>query len=171
MDRRPPQQPPRDGFVRAGLVRADLARADLARDGFALVTTLLIILVLSVIAMGAAWLASTEKRVSFAEGVHVSATFAADAGGEAGINFLRLADVPPSILDFGNFLVRSHGTTNLQSSQDYRFNAHYVRKRPKPGWGVAFLDYDYRVVSRGTASTSGETAVELVASRLFKEGY
>ena len=63
------------------------------RDGFALVTTLLILLVLSVIAVGAAWLASSEKRASFAESVHLSAVYSADAGGEAGINFLDTANV------------------------------------------------------------------------------
>lgn len=141
------------------------------RRGFALVTTLLIILVLSVIAVGAAWLASTEKRVSFAEGVHIRATFAADAGGEAGINFLRLAADPPPIIDFADFLVRSEGATAVQGSQNYAYNAHYVRKRPRPGWGVNFRDYDYRIDSQGAASVAGQSGVELIASRLFKEGY
>jgi Tfp pilus assembly protein PilX len=151
------------------MVLRPLQRPD--REGFALVTTLLIILVLSVIAVGAAWLASTEKRVSFAEGVHMRATFAADAGGEAGINFLRLVDEPPGILDFSDFRVHSEGTTNVHGSQRYTYDTHYVRKRPRPGWGTNFLDYDYRVVSTGQASTQGETGVELIASRLFKEGY
>jgi hypothetical protein len=141
------------------------------RQGFALVTTLLIILVLSVIAVGAAWLASTEKRTSFAEGVHIRATFAADAGGEAGINFLRLATDPPPIIDFADLLVRSEGTTAVHGTQSYAYDAHYIRKRPRPGWGVNFLDYDYRVDSLGAASTQGQSGVDLVASRLFKEGY
>ena len=141
------------------------------REGFALVTTLLIILVLSVIAVGAAYLASSEKRTSFAESVHLSAVYSADAGGEAGINFLRLSDSPPAILDFADFAVRNEGNTAIRGSQSYEFDCFYIRKRPKPGWGIEFLDYDYRVSSIGKASQSGTSGVELVAARLFKEGY
>lgn len=141
------------------------------RDGFALVTTLLVILVLSVIAVGAAWLAGSEKRTSFAESVHLSAVYSADAGGEAGINFLRLSDSPPAILDFADFAVHNEGNTAIQGSQSYEFDCYYIRKRPKPGWGIEFLDYDYRVSSIGQASQSGTSGVELVAARLFKEGY
>jgi hypothetical protein len=146
-------------------------RTDSHREGFALVTTLLIILVLSVIAVGAAWLASTEKRVSFAEGVHVRATFAADAGGEAAINFLRLATEPPTIIDFADNLVRSEGTTAVHGSQNFAYDAHYLRMQHRPGWGAEFRDFDYRVESQGAASVSGQTGVDLVASRLFKVGY
>ena len=52
------------------------------REGFALVTALLVVLVLSILAVGVAWLASTEKKTSWAQGVHVEAIFTADAGGE-----------------------------------------------------------------------------------------
>jgi hypothetical protein len=141
------------------------------REGFALVTTLLIVLVLSVIAVGAAWLANSEKRTSFAESVHLSAVYSADAGGEAGINFLRLSDSPPLILDFSNFAVRNEGNTQIHGSQSYEFDCFYVQKRPKPGWGIEFLDYDYRIASLGQASQSGQSGVELIAARLFKEGY
>ena len=141
------------------------------RDGFALVTTLLMLLVLSVIAVGAAWLATSEKRTSFAESVHLSAVYSADAGGEAGINFLRLADAPPKILDFGDFSVRNEANTTIQGTQSFEYDCFYVQKRPKPGWGTQFLDYDYRIASLGQASTAGQSGVELVASRLFKEGY
>jgi hypothetical protein len=141
------------------------------REGFALVTTLLIVLVLSVIAVGAAWLASTEKRISFAEGVHVRATFAADAGGEAAINYLRLVDEPPAIIDFGDKLVHSEGTTEVHGSQNFEYDAHYIRMQHRPGWSADFRDFDYRVESDGAASVSGRTGVDLVASRLFKIGY
>ncbi len=141
------------------------------REGFALATTLLIILVLTVIAVGASWLATTEKRTSFAEGVHISATFSADAGGEAGINYLRLVPSPPSIIDFGDMTVHSQGTTPIQGTQTYDYTCQFLQKRPRPGWGLEFLDYDYAVASNGNASQDGRSAVRLVASRLFREGY
>jgi hypothetical protein len=141
------------------------------REGFALATTLLMILVLSVLAVGAAWLASTEKRTSFAESVHISSIFSADAGGEAGINFLRLVDGPPPIIDYADSTVHSQGATTIQGAQEYEFDAHYAGRRPKLGWGTEFADYDYTVVSTGRAALASRTNVALLASRLFKEGY
>jgi len=147
----------------------NLTRPD--REGFALVTTVLVVLVLSVLAVGVAWIASSEKKTSFNEGVHISSLFSADAGGEAGINFIRMSEIPPRITDFADNSVRDIGATGLQGSQTYEYDAHYVRKRMKPGWGMAYLDYDYRLAAQGTASREGVSGVELVVSRLFKEGY
>ena len=141
------------------------------REGFALVTTLLIVLVLSVLAVGVVWVANSEKKVSFAESVHISSVFAADAGGEAGINFIRVSDAPPRILDFNNNRVKSTGQTNLQGSQNYEYDCNYVRKRPKPGWGVEYVDYDYRIEAQGTSAQNGQSGVGVVVSRLYKEGY
>lgn len=141
------------------------------RDGFAMVTTLLVVLILSVLAVGVAWIAGSEKKTAFAESVHVRSVYSADAGGESAINFLRLSETPPSVQDFGSRLVRNQGTTGLQGSQSYDYQAFFVSKRPKPGWGMDYLDYDYRVTSRGTASRLGESGVELMVSRLYKEGY
>lgn len=141
------------------------------REGFAMVTTLLVVLILSVLAVGVAWIAGSEKKTSFAEGVHVRSVFAADAGGEAAINFIRMSDVPPTILDFTNNTVRNQGTTTLQGSDSYDYNTRFIQKRPKPGWGMEYLDYDYRIASHGAASRLGQSGVELVISRLFKEGY
>jgi hypothetical protein len=141
------------------------------RDGFAMATTLLMVLVLSVIAVGAAWLASTERRTSHAESVHISSVYSADAGGEAAINFLRLSENPPQIQDFTDMTVRTEGETSIQGTQNYDYECQYLAKRPKPGWGAEYLDYDYTVLSNGRASRDGRSAVQLVASRLYREGY
>lgn len=144
---------------------------ELNREGFAMVTTLLVVLILSVLAVGVSWIASSEKKTTFAESVHVRSVYSADAGGEAAINFLRMSEIPPAVLDFGTRLVRSQGSTGLQGSQSYDYQAFFLTKRPKPGWGMDYLDYDYRIASHGTASRLGESGVELVVSRLYKEGY
>lgn len=141
------------------------------REGFALVTTLLMVLVLGVIAVGVVWMANSEKKTSFAEQVHVTSLFSADAGGEAGINFVRIADAPPQIVDFGTMTVGSTGETGISGSQTYEYDCRYIQKRPKPGWGVDYLDYDYRINSHGEASQDGQSNVGVVVSRLFKEGY
>ncbi len=143
----------------------------LNREGFAMVTTILVVLVLSVLAVGVAWIAGTEKKTTFAESVHVRSVFSADAGGESAINFLRMSEIPPTYQDFATKLVRNQGSTGLQGTQSYDYSAFFIRKRPKAGWGMDYLDYDYRIASHGTASRLGNSGVELVVSRLFKEGY
>ena len=141
------------------------------REGFALATTILIVLVLSVLAVGVAWIAASEKKTTFAEDVHVRSVFAADAGGEAGINFIRLAEVPPRIINFADRTVVNQGNTPLQGSQTYAFDARFLRRTPRPGWGMDYMDFDYRIGSDGAASREGEASVNVVVSRLFKTGY
>lgn len=147
------------------------ANSQNGREGFALVTSLLIVLVLSLLAVGIAWLASSEKKTSFAEAVHISSVMAADAGGEAGINFLRMSTAPPPIVDFDDNSVGAVSTTSILGSQTYEYEAFFIGKSLKPGWGLDFMDYDYQIQSLGTASRTGESDVHLVAARLFKEGY
>jgi Tfp pilus assembly protein PilX len=141
------------------------------RDGFAMVTALLVVLVLSVLAVGAAWLARSEKKTTVAESVHLRSVFAADAGGEAAINFVRTSNLPPQILDFGTMAVRNQTTTTLEGSQQYSYDVNFERKRLKPGWGVDYLDYDYEIGSQGQASRLGQSGVQVVVSRMYKEGY
>lgn len=141
------------------------------REGFALVATLLIILVLTVIAVGATWLASSEHKATTAESVHVRALFSADAGGEAAINFIRLADDPPPITDFADMTVRTQGATSIDAGQRYQYGCRFLRKRPKAGWGTDYLDYEYAVDAAGTTGVQGNSAVQVVAGRLYREGY
>jgi len=150
---------------------ASRAATKIGREGFALATTLLIILVLGVIALGAAWLASAERKTAQAESVHMRALFSADSGSEAAINFIRLADAPPAIMDLADRSVRQQDLTALEGSQSYAYDCQFLRKRPKPGWGMDYLDYDYAVLADGEAGRQGQSAVRVVASRLFREGY
>jgi hypothetical protein len=141
------------------------------REGFAMATTLLIILALTVIAVAAAWMATSEKKTSFAEGVHMEAVYSADAGTEASINFLRLSDVPPTIINPADLTVRNQGDTPVNGDQSFSYVCQFMNKRQKPGWGIEYLDYDYGITSQGEAATQGRSAIQLVASRLFREGY
>lgn len=141
------------------------------REGFALVTTLLMVLVLAILAVGVVWMASSEKKTAFAEQVHISSQFSADAGGEAGINFVRLSPTPPRILNFADKTVRSQGETAIVGSQAYGFECQYLKKTPRPGWAVNYLNYNYNIDSTGSASTTGQSGVQLVVNRLYREGY
>ena len=141
------------------------------REGFAMVTALLVVLVLSVLAVGAVWLATSERKTTAAEATHLRSVFSADAGGEAAINFVRVSDAPPQILDFSTMAVRTQPITALEGSQHFNYGVNFVRKSPKPGWGVDYLDYDYNVAAAGRAGHQGSSGVAVVVSRLFKEGY
>ncbi len=141
------------------------------RDGFAMVTALLVVLVLSVLAVGATWLAASEKKTSVAEASHMRSVFAADAGGEAGINFVRTSDDPPLVLDWSTMSVQTLGETALDGSQAYGYDIQYVRWRAKPGWGREYRDFDYRVAAIGDAGTQGQSGVSVLASRVYKTGY
>lgn len=149
-----------------------LLPAESRREGFALVSALLIILVLTIIGLGAALLAKNEKRCSFSECVHARALCSADAGGECAINYLRLSEDPPLMLDTATQLVNTVAPTVLEGSQQYAYTCRYVGQRPKPGWGTEYLDYDYAVDANGASSREGRSDVALVISRLFyQEGY
>lgn len=142
------------------------------REGFALVTTLLIVLVLSVLAVAVAWMATSEKKISFNEGVHVRSVYSADAGGEASINFLRLSSTPPQITNFADSTVATVGETAVQGSQSYSYDAQYDSWDVRPGWDVTmYRDFNYTVQATGRASVKGQSEVDLVATRLFKIGY
>lgn len=140
-------------------------------DGFALVTSLLIILVLSLIAVAAVVLSNTEKKATFAEGVHSTAVFSADAGGEKAIHFLRMSSTPPKILNDADGTVYSRIDEHLEGSQEFDTTCAFDHRRPRAGWGTQFVDYDFHIGSSGRASTKGRSDVNLVASRLFREGY
>jgi Tfp pilus assembly protein PilX len=142
------------------------------REGFAMVTTLLLVLVLSVMAVGVVWIATAEKKTVFAESVHVRSLFSADAGGEAAINRIRLANAPPLPVDFVSNRVATVGETQISGSQTYDYDCIFERRTARMGWSTkGYVDYDYRVLSHGTASTQGESGIQLAISRLFKEGY
>jgi Tfp pilus assembly protein PilX len=149
-----------------------LLPANSRREGFALVSALLIILVLSIIGLGAGLLAGSEKRCSFAECVHARALCSADAGGECAINFLRLSADPPLMVDTETRIVNTVAPTTLEGSQQYAYACRYLGQRPKPGWGIEYLDYDYAVDASGASASEGRSDVALVISRLFyQEGY
>ncbi len=153
-----------------------MQKTELNREGFAMVTTLLVVLILSVLAVGAVWMATSEKKTTFAEGVHVASVFAADAGGEAGINFIRLSDTPPDVVDFTTMSVRNQGNTVLEGAQRYSYSAIAINNppelgKPKPGWGMSYVDFDYQIGSRGAAGQNGDSGVDVVLSRMYRTGY
>jgi Tfp pilus assembly protein PilX len=139
--------------------------------GFALVVALAFIAVLAVIASVSVWVAGSEKKVTFNEQVHQMSFYAADAGGEAAINWLRIQSSPPGIIDAQNTVRHQDTYAPLSSKQEYKFDVRFLRKRNRPGWSVEYKDFDYLVISDGASVRQSQSQVELSVARLFKEGY
>lgn len=159
------------GFSMCSACFAGSARP--GREGFALVTSLLIILLLSLIAVAAIIIATAEKRTSFAETTHTKAVLSADAGGESAIGFLVRRETPPRIRNFADMVVDSVDVTGLYASQNFNYLNRYVdrNRMPEGGWGVEYVAYIYHIASAGRAEASSRSGVNMLVSRIFREGY
>jgi hypothetical protein len=76
------------------------------------------------------------------------------------------------IVDFSDNTVRDQGTTAIDGTQEYEYVCRFVNRRPRlGGWGTEYVDYNYAVTASGEAGVDGQSAVQIVATRLFREGY
>ena len=141
------------------------------QKGFAMVSALAFIAILAVIATISIWVAGSEKKVSFSGETHQGSFYAADAGGEAGINWIRTRSTPPNFIGTTKDVFNGSSYEALDDDQQYRFDMTYVQKRPRPGWSLEYKDFDYRVLSDGSSVNNSQSQLELNLSRLFKEGY
>lgn len=145
--------------------------------GSAMVTALFFLVGLMVAAVVIAMVATSEKRVAQNDYTHARAFNSSDAGSEAAINWLRLSNRPPTILDAGTGAVRQMGDyTELAVSGNYesnrfKFDAEYDRVRFRPGWSKEYRDFDYTIESEGASAKESSAMVEVQASRLFKVEY
>ena len=136
-----------------------------------MVSAIAFIAILAVIATASIWIAGSEKKVSFSGETHQNSFYAADAGGEAGINWIRTQANPPGFIGTTKDVYNQASYTSLDNDQEYRFDMTYVRKRPRPGWSTEYKDFDYRLLSDGSSVNNNQSQLELNLSRLFKEGY
>ena len=151
--------------------------------GTALVATLFFITALSVTATVIVWVTSSERRVSHNEYTYTRAFYASDAGAETAINWIRIQDTPPPIIDYENQFVDSmddYSTIkeNPESTTDdhrYQYDIEYIKMVSRPGWaseaGGGYFDFEYEIDSRGASVNQSSTRIQVQASRLFKQGY
>lgn len=139
--------------------------------GAAMVLVLGVLAALAVLALVVMAAVVTEKRTHFTEYTNNRSFYSADAAGEAGLSWIRRQASPPSLVDTLSHVSVSTAYTNLGDDHRYKYDVKYVRTKFRPGWSVEFKDFEYLVEANGTSVQQAESAVELGATRLFKEGY
>ena len=138
--------------------------------GFAMVFAIGALLVLAVLALAIVAIVVTEKRNESAEYAHDRAFYSADAAGEAGVNWLRSQKSPAATVDsLSNVRVAQPDT--LTKDHLYQYSVRYVTRRFRPGFSVEYKDYVYVVAASGTSAQQSQAALEVNATRLYKEGY
>jgi Tfp pilus assembly protein PilX len=139
--------------------------------GSALVTAMGAMVILTVAALSIVTIATTEKVTGFSEYTNARSFYSADAATEAGVNWMRRQKTPPAIVDTSRHVYVANDFTAMENNNRYRFDIGYVRKRHRSGYPVEFKDYEYVVTAVGASAKESQTNLELVATRLYKEGY
>lgn len=130
-----------------------------------------VLAVLAVLAVVALTVVVMEKRSSSAEYSRNRSFYSADAAGEAGIAWVRRQPSPPSLVDSLGHVAVANGYATLSREHRYQYDVRFVRQRVRPGWSVEYNDYEYVVQARGASAQEAQAAVELTATRMFREGY
>lgn len=139
--------------------------------GIAMVVALSVITGLALLGVIVIAVATSEKRTAFNEYTHTRSFYAADAGGEMAINWLRIQNTPPNMVDAQKHVSVPTGYDTLSADHLYKYDITFVRKRLRPGWSLEYKDFEYMIESDGASVAESESAIELQTRRLFKEGY
>lgn len=144
-----------------------------ARDqrGSAMVLAIGVLAVLGVLAIVILAVVIGEKRTESSEYAHDRAFHSADAAGEAGVNWIRGQLSPAALVDTLSNVRLSTGVENIATDHRYEYNVRYVTKQFRPGWSVEYKDYTYTVSTTGTSAQQSQAALDVNATRLYREGY
>jgi Tfp pilus assembly protein PilX len=139
--------------------------------GSAMVMALGALAVLAVIAIVVVAVVVSEKRTSLSDYTSVRSFYSADAASEGGVNWLSHEYTPASVVDSTNHVYVASVYTTIGAQNGYKFNVTYITKRYRSGWSVEYKDYQYRVDASGQSAQQATAAIELDATRLYREGY
>jgi Tfp pilus assembly protein PilX len=139
--------------------------------GAAMVLVLGVLAALAVLALVVLRIVTSEKRTQFTDYANNRSFYSADAAGEAGVAWIRQQPSPPSLVDSLNHVSVSTAYTTLTTDHLYKYDVQFVRKKFRPGWSIEFKDYEYLVEASGASAQQAESAVELGATKMYKEGY
>lgn len=139
--------------------------------GSAMVLAIGVLAVLAVLAIVVLTVVIGEKKTSSSEYAYNRAFYSADAASEAGVHWLRRQPSPPALVDTLNHVFTQSTFTNVSDDQQYLVNVQYVSKRFRPGWSTEYKDYVFLVQASGASAQQSAAAVEVGATRLYREGY
>ncbi|MGH7741696.1 MAG: pilus assembly PilX family protein [Candidatus Eiseniibacteriota bacterium] len=139
--------------------------------GSAMVLAIGVLAVLAVLAMVIVAVVVSEKRTALADFSGTRAFYSADAASEAGVNWIKNQAIPPQIIDINNNVYLAPGFTAMNTTSQYKYDIQFVRKAIRPGWSVEYKDYQYRITATGVSTQTSESAIDLGATRLYREGY
>lgn len=139
--------------------------------GSAMVMALGALAVLAVIAVVVISIVISEKRTAFSDYTGSRSFYSADAASEAGIHWIRHQYTPPALVDTAGHVHVTNTYTAIGPENGYKFDVEYIRKRYRPGWSVEYKDYEYHVDASGMSAQKSEAAIEVRATRLYREGY
>ncbi|MBI5169268.1 MAG: hypothetical protein HZA61_07250 [Candidatus Eisenbacteria bacterium] len=139
--------------------------------GAALVMVLGVLAVLAVLAAIAITIVTSEKKTALSDYTNQRSFYSADAASEAGVNWIQRQTSPPSLVDTLSHVFKANEYVTLEGDNRYQYDVTYTRKRFRPGWSVEYKDYEYTVDARGASAQQSEAAVQVTATRLYREGY
>jgi Tfp pilus assembly protein PilX len=148
-----------------------MTRHDASERGSVMVLALGVLAVLAVLALVVVAIVVAEKKATLADYSGNRSFYSADAATEAGANWILRQPTPPPLIDAQSNVFVSAAYTSLSNDHRYKFDVQYVSKRPRPGWSVEYKDYEYRVQATGASAQQSESAIQLGATRLYREGY
>lgn len=79
--------------------------------------------------------------------------------------------MPPGLIDVQNHVYVAGSFTPLTTGNSYKYDIQFLRKHFRPGWSLEYKDFEYLVDADGASVQQSEAAIEVDATRLFKEGY
>lgn len=139
--------------------------------GAAMVMALGVLAVLAVLALVVLSVVVSEKKTALSDYSGNRSFYAADAATEAAVNWIRRQSIPAPIVDASSNVFVANGYTSLSADHRYKHDIQFVRRRLRPGWSVEYKDYEYRISATGASAQASESAIEVSATRLYREGY
>jgi Tfp pilus assembly protein PilX len=139
--------------------------------GSAMVMALGVLAVLAILAFVVMGVVVTEKKTAHSEYTNTRSFNTADAASEAGVNWILHQRTPPDLVDSLNNVFVSDSLTTLHGPSEYEFDVRFVRKKHRAGWTTDYKDYEFLIMASGVSAQQSQAAVDVGATRLYREGY
>ena len=136
-----------------------------------MVMALGVLAVLAVLAMVVVAVVVSEKKTALFDYSGSRSFYSADAATEAGANWILQQSAPPPVVDANSNVFVAAGYTALSNDHSYKYDVQFIRKRPRPGWSIEYKDFEYAVSATGASAQGSQSAIQLGATRLYREGY